>query len=219
MNNEHTPDENLLKEGRSTLFKMNGNSMYPVLKDGDVGMVQQCDPEKLRIGDIVVFKSRDKYVAHRLIKIQKKGSLNFFTARGDKNLFNDPSFTAEALAGQIIQFNRGQKTFTTNDPKVRRLTTYNKTFRSLLIPVYNLNFRVKAYKNRLSEGQPENYRETGAQAPHHQHHPFSHSGCCAFFADRLHQAIGGQAYQPELRFIAMDESDRPHHPYGCRLSA
>jgi len=151
MNNEHTPDESLLKDGRTTLFKMNGNSMYPVLKDGDVGMVQQCDPEKLQIGDIVVFKSRDKYVAHRLIKIQKKGTLNFFTARGDKNLFNDPPFTAEALAGQIIQFTRGSKILNTRDRKVRLLTKLIGTFRSLLIPVYNLNFRVKAYKNRLSE--------------------------------------------------------------------
>jgi len=151
MKNEQTPDEGLLKEGRTTLFKMNGNSMHPVLKDGDVGMVQQCDPEKLRIGDIVVFKLRDSFVAHRLIKIQKKGTQTIFTARGDKNLFNDPPFTAEALAGQIIQFNRGKKIFTTADPKVRRLTAFSKTFRKVLIPIYNLNFRVKAYRVRLSE--------------------------------------------------------------------
>lgn len=151
MNSERTPDDGLLKDGRTTLFRMNGNSMHPVLKDGDVGMVQKCDPEKLRIGDIVVFKLRESYVAHRLIRIHRKGALTYFTARGDKNLFNDPPFTAEALAGQIIQFTRGQKVFTTNDPKVRRLTTFSKTFRSLLIPVYNLNFRVKAYRDRLTE--------------------------------------------------------------------
>lgn len=151
MNNERTPDDGLLKDGRTTLFRMNGNSMYPVLKDGDVGMVQQCDPEKLRVGEIVVFKQRDKYVAHRLIRIQRTGALTYFTARGDKNLFNDPPFTAEALAGQIVQFTRGLNVFTTNDPKVRRLTAFSKAFRSLLIPIYNLNFRVKSYKNRFFE--------------------------------------------------------------------
>jgi len=151
MNEDRTPDDNLLKDGRTTLFKMNGNSMFPVLKDGDVGMVQQCDPEKLRIGDIVVFKSRDKFVAHRLIKIQKKGTLTFFTARGDKNPINDPPFTAEALAGQIIQFTRGTKIHTTKDRKVRLLTKLVGTFRSLLIPAFDLRFRLKAYSKRLTE--------------------------------------------------------------------
>jgi len=151
MNEDRTPDDNLLKDGRTTLFKMNGNSMFPVLKDGDVGMVQQCDPEKLRVGDIVVFKSRDKYVAHRLIKIQKKGALTFFTARGDKNPINDPPFTAEALAGQIIQFTRGTKIHTTKDRKVRLLTKLVGTFRSLLIPAFDLRFRLKAYSKRLTE--------------------------------------------------------------------
>ncbi|MCX6308146.1 MAG: signal peptidase I [Bacteroidia bacterium] len=195
MKNEQTPDEGLLKEGRTTLFKMKGNSMHPVLKDGDVGMVQQCDPEKLRIGDIVVFKLRDSFVAHRLIKIQRKSTHTIFTARGDKNLFNDPPFTAEALAGQIIQFTRGKKIFTTADPKVRRLTAFSKTFRKVFIPMYNLNFRVKAYRVRL----------------------FSHSGCCAFLADCLHQTVGGQADQPGLRIPALDEPNRPHHPDGIRI--
>ena len=151
MNKKGTPDESLLKDGRTTLFKMNGNSMYPVLKEGDVGMVQKCEPEALKIGDVVVFKSRDKYVAHRLLKIQKKGATTYFTARGDKNLLHDPPFTAEALAGQIIQFTRGKHVWTTNDPKVRRLTAFSKTFRNLLIPMYNLHFRLKSYRNRLTE--------------------------------------------------------------------
>jgi len=151
MKNEKTTDESLLKEGRTTLFRMNGNSMYPVLKDGDVGMVQKCDPEKLRIGEIVVFKLRDNYVAHRLIRINRNGALTYFTARGDKNLFNDPPFTAEVLAGQIVQFTRGKKILTTSDRKIRLLTAMNRTFRNLLIPLYNLNFRLKAYSKKLTE--------------------------------------------------------------------
>jgi len=151
MKNDRTPDDDLLKDGRSTLFKMNGNSMYPILRAGDVGMVQSCEPENLRIGDIVVFKSRDKYIAHRLIAIHKKGNLYFFTARGDKNLLNDPPFTAEALAGQIVQFTRGRKLLTVNDSKIKRLAAIIKPFRSFLIPLFNLNFRLKAYSDRLRE--------------------------------------------------------------------
>jgi len=141
----------LLKEGRTTLFKMKGNSMFPILKDGDVGMVQKCEPEKLRVGDVVVFKSRYNYVAHRLIRIQQNGPLTFYTARGDKNKFNDPPFTAEALAGQILQFTRGKKVFTTEDRKVRLLTKVTGMFRSLLIPAFDLRFRLKAYWKRLTE--------------------------------------------------------------------
>jgi ATP-binding cassette subfamily B protein len=149
MNSEPTPDDSLLKDGRTTLFRMHGNSMYPIMREGDVGMVQQCDPEKLRVGDIVVFRLKDTYIAHRLLRIQKNGALTFFTARGDKNLFNDPPFTAEAIAGQIVQITRGNKIIDTNQKKVQ--TALNTTFRSLLIPIYNLSFRMKAYRNRLTE--------------------------------------------------------------------
>jgi ATP-binding cassette, subfamily B, bacterial len=145
------PADDLLKDGRTTLFKMTGNSMYPVLKDGDVGMVQKCNPENLRIGDIVVFKLGEKFVAHRLINIQQNGALTFYSARGDKNLFNDPPFTVETLSGQIIQFTRGKKILTTRDKNVRLLTKLTGTFRSLLIPIFDLRFRLKAYAKRLSE--------------------------------------------------------------------
>jgi ATP-binding cassette, subfamily B, bacterial len=151
MNSERTSDDGLLKDGRTTLFRMHGNSMYPILKEGDVGMVQQCDPDKLRVGDIVVFKLKDTYIAHRLLRIQKKGELTYFTARGDKNLFNDPPFTAEALAGQIVQITRGKQLISTNERKIRLKTSLNTIFRSLLIPIYNLQFRLKAYRSRLTE--------------------------------------------------------------------
>jgi ATP-binding cassette subfamily B protein len=145
MNND---DGELLKDGRTTLFRMQGNSMYPILKEGDVGLVQACDPEQLKVGDIVVFKMGEKYVAHRLLRIQRKGTLTFYTARGDKNLFNDPPFTAEALAGQIRQFRRGNHLMGTDEPKLKRLTGFNQRFRSLLIPAYNLMFRFKSRWNR-----------------------------------------------------------------------
>ena len=151
MNSEQTPDDSLLKDGRTTLFRMHGNSMYPILKEGDVGMVQQCDPSKLCVGDIVVFKLKDTYIAHRLIRIQKNGALTYFTARGDKNLFNDPPFTAEALAGQIKQVTRGKKIFSTDERKIRMKTSMNNSLRSLLIPAYNLGFRFKAYGTRLTQ--------------------------------------------------------------------
>lgn len=151
MKNERAPDDDLLKDGRSTLFRMHGNSMFPVLKAGDIGMVQKCEPEKLRIGDIVVFKSRDKYIAHRLIGIHIKGNLTYYTTRGDKNILNDPPFTAEDLAGQIVQFTRGQKIFTVRDRKIIRMAAVIKPFRSLLIPLFNLNFRLKAYRDKLRE--------------------------------------------------------------------
>lgn len=143
--------DNLLKEGRTTLFKMNGNSMYPILMDGDVGLVQRCVPENLRIGDVVVFKVGEKQVAHRLIRIQRSGNLTFYTARGDKNLFYDPPFTAEALSGQIIQFTRKNKIMTLQDRPVRFLTKVVGTFRSLLIPIFDLRFRLLGYTKRLTE--------------------------------------------------------------------
>lgn len=138
----------LLNDHHSVMFRMQGNSMYPNLRDGDLGLVQKCSPEDLQIGDIVVFRTPDNFVAHRLVKILQKDDKTFFIARGDKNMSPDSPFSAEKLSGKITGFKREEKLKTVRGKGVR---TFFLHFRYLLIPFYNLILRLKSYNRRLKD--------------------------------------------------------------------
>jgi len=140
--------KDLLNDHHSVMFRMQGNSMYPNLRDRDLGVVQKCSPEDLQIGDIVVFRTRDNFVAHRLVNILQKDGKTFFIARGDKNVLPDPPFTVERLSGKITSFKRKEKLKTVSGKGIR---TYLLHFRYILIPFYNLILILKSYNKRLKD--------------------------------------------------------------------
>lgn len=77
---------------------VSGNSMAPVIQDGD-HLVIRHGVEHLRVGDIVVFASRGRVVAHRLIRKRRVGRRAVeFVAKGDRN----PTFDAPLLPADII---------------------------------------------------------------------------------------------------------------------
>ena len=91
--------ESILDDNRNVCIRMKGYSMYPTLKPDDIGIIEHCTHENLKIGDIIVFKLQEKLVAHRLIRIENCNNTFLFVAKGDKNSFSDPTFTPEALVG------------------------------------------------------------------------------------------------------------------------
>ncbi|MDP4272341.1 MAG: signal peptidase I, partial [Bacteroidota bacterium] len=101
--------DSLLQEGRTVSFTMEGYSMYPTLKPGDIGFVKKCAPEDLYTGDIIVFRSAKKLVAHRLVKIVEKKNTHFYIAKGDNNRHTDTPFREEALIGKVESFTRNGK--------------------------------------------------------------------------------------------------------------
>lgn len=136
----------LLDDHHSKMFCMQGNSMYPNLRDGDIGVVQKCNPEDLQIGDIVVFRNNRNFVCHRLINILQSDGKTIFIARGDKNMLSDPPFFAEDLSGIITCFKRKEKIIPIDSKGFRILILH---FRRILIPYYNLILRFKSYRKKL----------------------------------------------------------------------
>jgi signal peptidase len=70
---------------KKELFKIISNSMYPILKKGDVAIVERIGFEEIKIGDIIAFKIEDKIFIHRVVIIRN----NIITTKGDNNLYND----------------------------------------------------------------------------------------------------------------------------------
>ena len=68
--------EILLEDNRTICLRMKGYSMYPSLREGDLGNVEKCSASDLRLGDIVVFKLLGQEVIgianDYITKIEKK---------------------------------------------------------------------------------------------------------------------------------------------------
>ena len=129
--------ESLLDDMHTLNFRMQGNSMYPTLKNGDLGLVEKCSPDELKIGDIVVFKSHDKLVAHRLIDIFNQKDERVLFAKGDKNFYKDVPFTNDALVGKIISYKRKNKTKKMDSPFMKFQKFISLHISKPVIPVYN----------------------------------------------------------------------------------
>jgi hypothetical protein len=50
--------------------------MYPVILDGETLIVEPIAPSAVKVGDIILYKSEEKLIAHRAISIQKFNTRN-----------------------------------------------------------------------------------------------------------------------------------------------
>lgn len=62
--------ENEIAEGRSVRFRLKGDSMFPLLRNGlDDVILYPCKNEELQPMDVVLFRYKGKHLLHRIIKI------------------------------------------------------------------------------------------------------------------------------------------------------
>jgi signal peptidase I len=100
--------QELLDELREELFHKTGQqwarvvsgSMFPLIRSGDRVLIEHVEPEWVRFGDVILFKSSDTGVIHRVVgKRRRVGRLSFLQ-KGDLN----PSLglvPAEEVLGRV----------------------------------------------------------------------------------------------------------------------
>ena len=77
--------ESEIKSGRSVKFRVKGNSMMPLLRNGkDEVVVGPYDKEELKLFDVILFRQTDRYVLHRII--QKRDSRYLMQGDGSSTL-------------------------------------------------------------------------------------------------------------------------------------
>jgi len=85
------------------IAKVEGNSMYPTIKDGNYVLILKKDvPDfNISIGDIVVFYDNEtnKYVSHRVIDINGETIIT----KGDNNMFFDDEITYSQVRGKVVK--------------------------------------------------------------------------------------------------------------------
>ena len=80
--------ERSIKELGYAVVPITGTSMLPLLKEGrDLVELESCSQERLKKGDVVLYKKNDgTLVLHRIIKTENG---EFFTVLGDHQFNND----------------------------------------------------------------------------------------------------------------------------------
>ena len=96
------------KSGKRSLITMSGNSMRPLFRDGSKVVVEHRST-RIRFGDIVLYRRTGSLVAHRVVRIYRKGADLLFLTKGDRALkFDSPLLREDEIVGKVVGKMKGE---------------------------------------------------------------------------------------------------------------
>ena len=99
----------LLESNKSIQFRLGGHSMWPTLVPGDVGIIEPTEISSLKLGQIAVFEGKKGWVAHRVVRIEKRDLQILIRTQGDSIRVMDDAISSEQLVGVISVVHRKDK--------------------------------------------------------------------------------------------------------------
>ena len=92
----------LLNAGYAVRFCASGGSMRPAIVDGDTIIVESVDPADVRAGDILLFRQRQRPLAHRVVHIREENhTVVEFILRGDAKVACDAPVRPNEVLGRV----------------------------------------------------------------------------------------------------------------------
>jgi signal peptidase I len=95
----------LLSLGHSVRFRANGQSMHPTIRDGEIVTVMPITLAKVRLSDIILYRTDRGVVAHRVMAILN----DLFTLRGDSSDCRNELVAADRVLGKVVAVKRGSR--------------------------------------------------------------------------------------------------------------
>lgn len=93
------------KEAMVTCY-VEGESMSPILKQGDIITIRAISPENIRLGDIVVFATNGTLCAHRLVMKIFRGGRFILITKSDNAFVIDRPFYDKKLLGKVVEIKK-----------------------------------------------------------------------------------------------------------------
>ena len=125
---------NLLRKGsREFDFLLHGKSMAPTLPDSSWIRVLPAEKGRFTVGQVLTYASKDRVMAHRLVRSMKSGSTEYLITRGDATVCCDWPVPATSVLGTVIAFSTGGLWQPVGPPPERGLV-----FRSMAFLISNL---------------------------------------------------------------------------------
>lgn len=101
--------EDMLDRDGFVVFTNVGRSMLPLLRERrDIIEVKKKDTDRCKKYDLVLYKRKDMYIIHRILKVLPKG----YIIAGDHNIFIEKDVTDDMILGVVSRIIRNGKTIT-----------------------------------------------------------------------------------------------------------
>ena len=101
--------------GARNRLKIAGNSMLPLIKDGDSVLVEH-GAAGVRRGDIIVFRYGNDLAAHRVLRVYDDNTGPTFVTKGDSVLQLDPPLSAGEIVGRVLAVERSGRHLSLDTP-------------------------------------------------------------------------------------------------------
>ncbi len=112
----------ILRSGRAVRFQARGDSMSPLVRDGDVLTVHPADAGSIRLGDVVLFTDgHGRPLVHRVIRKVASPEGIRFTVQGDRVVQPDGVIPAAQVYGRVTAIERAGMRIDMNLPGLRLL--------------------------------------------------------------------------------------------------
>jgi signal peptidase I len=93
------------------------DSMRPLLRTGDVVVVQPIDPLTLQPGEVIVVQRGGEWITHRLVAMDERG----WHTHGDNTTYADEAARADQIVGRVSAIERGGQTIDLQQPRWRAI--------------------------------------------------------------------------------------------------
>ena len=139
--------EEQLALGRKASFTVTGMSMWPFICHGrDQVVVTACDPDSLRVGDVVLFQTPlCNYMLHRVTALGPDA----FETTGDGNCFRDGWFPRSCVRAKVETITRDGRAIDCSRLGWRFVFTIWRILFPLRKPLLHLAKRLGALKARI----------------------------------------------------------------------
>jgi hypothetical protein len=112
----------LLRDGKAVRFRAHGTSMQPLVRDGDVLLVQPVDLHSVRAGDIVLCgREPGAVVVHRVLRRLPGRDGHDFLLQGDQVARPDGLIAAAQVYGRLVSIERDGMPIAMDRPVMRLL--------------------------------------------------------------------------------------------------
>ena len=115
-----------LEEGRILHLNPTGFSMHPFVVSGETVAVQKASLRELAPGDIVVIRNGDKFLLHRLLRVND----GFITTKGDFEIAPDEPKSAAFLVGRVAYIKKTMGIIDMREARWRNLSRRVMAFSS-----------------------------------------------------------------------------------------
>jgi signal peptidase I len=91
-----------LQSGKAIRFTIPTSSMAPLVPPGAQVVVRAARPEELRLGDLVLIRTKETRIVHRLIEWRNVPNGRMLVTKGDNSYMADAPWSTEQLGGIIV---------------------------------------------------------------------------------------------------------------------